>query len=153
MSQLIVAISGTTSTGQDSAGVVYSTNDAAQKTSIAFVCIYIFFFASTWVSFIFVCCPKVLEGGSGEGGKVELVRSSAPPRPRSFLQQSVRPLQSLNLTTNLLFEIIILLTNFPQGPIAWVVTGEIFPLKVRVYVETLWAYSLREIRSAQSVCQ
>ncbi|KAH7407902.1 putative glucose transporter rco-3 [Cadophora sp. MPI-SDFR-AT-0126] len=66
VSQLLVAVLGTTSTGQDSVtGAVFSTNLASQKASIAFVCIYIFFFASTW------------------------------------------------------------------GPIAWVVTGEIFPLKVR----------------------
>ncbi|CZR59819.1 probable monosaccharide transporter [Phialocephala subalpina] len=65
ISQLLVAILGTVFTGQHADGTVYSLNDAAQKASIAFVCIYIFFFASTW------------------------------------------------------------------GPIAWVVTGEIFPLKVR----------------------
>ncbi|KAE8448060.1 hypothetical protein EG329_009825 [Mollisiaceae sp. DMI_Dod_QoI] len=65
ISQLLVAILGTTTTGQHADGTLYSKNDAAQKASIAFVCIYIFFFASTW------------------------------------------------------------------GPIAWVVTGEIFPLKVR----------------------
>ncbi|TVY38162.1 putative glucose transporter [Lachnellula occidentalis] len=66
VSQLIVAITGTLTTGQYAdTGLTYSKNDAAQKASIAFVCIYIFFFASTW------------------------------------------------------------------GPIAWVVTGEIFPLKVR----------------------
>ncbi|KAH7356490.1 putative glucose transporter rco-3 [Rhexocercosporidium sp. MPI-PUGE-AT-0058] len=66
VSQLLVAVLGTTSTGQNSeTGAVFSTNLASQKASIAFVCIYIFFFASTW------------------------------------------------------------------GPIAWVVTGEIFPLKVR----------------------
>jgi sugar porter (SP) family MFS transporter len=65
VSQLLVAVLGTTTTGQTADGTVYSKNLAAQKASIAFVCIYIFFFASTW------------------------------------------------------------------GPIAWVVTGEIFPLKVR----------------------
>ncbi|KUJ11880.1 putative glucose transporter rco-3 [Mollisia scopiformis] len=65
VSQLLVAVLGTTTTGQNADGSLYSKNDAAQKASIAFVCIYIFFFASTW------------------------------------------------------------------GPIAWVVTGEIFPLKVR----------------------
>lgn len=65
VSQLLVAVLGTVSTGQHSDGSVYSTNLGAQRGSIAFVCIYIFFFASTW------------------------------------------------------------------GPIAWVVTGEIFPLKVR----------------------
>jgi SP family sugar:H+ symporter-like MFS transporter len=65
VSQLLVAVLGTTSTGQNPDGTVFSKNLGAQKASIAFVCIYIFFFASTW------------------------------------------------------------------GPIAWVVTGEIFPLKVR----------------------
>jgi len=65
VSQLIVAITGTTSSAQTATGEVYATNVAAQKAGIAFICIYIFFFASTW------------------------------------------------------------------GPLAWVVTGEIFPLKVR----------------------
>ncbi|KAH8800321.1 high-affinity glucose transporter [Xylogone sp. PMI_703] len=65
VSQLLVAVLGTTTTGQRDDGTVFAKNVAAQKASIAFVCIYIFFFASTW------------------------------------------------------------------GPLAWVVTGEIFPLKVR----------------------
>ena len=65
VSQLIVAVLGTTTTGQTADGAVFAKNVSAQKASIAFVCIYIFFFASTW------------------------------------------------------------------GPLAWVVTGEIFPLKVR----------------------
>ncbi|KAK3682868.1 general substrate transporter [Podospora appendiculata] len=65
ISQLIVAVLGTTTTGQDSQGNVIVFNLPAQSASIAFVCIYIFFFASTW------------------------------------------------------------------GPLAWVVTGEIFPLKNR----------------------
>ena len=49
ISQLLVAILGTTTTGQDANGNVFSKNLGAQKASIAFVCIYIFFFASTWV--------------------------------------------------------------------------------------------------------
>ncbi|KAH8586394.1 high-affinity glucose transporter [Bisporella sp. PMI_857] len=61
----IVAILGTTTTGQDAAGNIIVHNAPAQKAAIAFICFYIFFFASSW------------------------------------------------------------------GPIAWVVTGEIFPLKVR----------------------
>ncbi|KAM0327433.1 hypothetical protein ACHAQA_005719 [Verticillium albo-atrum] len=65
VSQFLVAILGTTTTGQDSSGNIIVHNLEAQKASIAFVCIYIFFFASTW------------------------------------------------------------------GPLAWVVTGEIFPLKFR----------------------
>ncbi|KAI1812611.1 high-affinity glucose transporter RGT2 [Poronia punctata] len=63
--QLIVAVIGTTTTGQDSNGNVLVFNEPAQKASIAFIAIYIFFFASTW------------------------------------------------------------------GPLAWVVTGEIYPLKIR----------------------
>ncbi|KFX99318.1 hypothetical protein O988_03941 [Pseudogymnoascus sp. VKM F-3808] len=65
VSQLLVAVLGTTTTSQDAAGTIIVHNVAAQKAGIAFVCIFIFFFAATW------------------------------------------------------------------GPIAWVVTGEIFPLKVR----------------------
>lgn len=65
ISQFIVAMLGTLTTGQDSNGNILVFNVEAQKASIAFVCIYIFFFASTW------------------------------------------------------------------GPLAWVVTGEIFPLKNR----------------------
>ncbi|KAK2685876.1 hypothetical protein QWA68_015078 [Fusarium oxysporum] len=66
VSQLIVAICGTLSTGQDATtGQIFVKNLNGQKAAIAFVCIYIFFFASTW------------------------------------------------------------------GPLAWVVSGEIFPLKAR----------------------
>ncbi|KAI5455881.1 general substrate transporter [Mariannaea sp. PMI_226] len=65
ISQFLVAILGTTTTSQDVAGNIVVHNLPAQKAAIAFICIYIFFFAASW------------------------------------------------------------------GPIAWVVTGEIFPLKVR----------------------
>ncbi|OBT77704.1 hypothetical protein VF21_03741 [Pseudogymnoascus sp. 05NY08] len=65
VSQLLVAVLGTTTTSQDAAGNIIVHNVAAQKAGIAFVCIFIACFAATW------------------------------------------------------------------GPIAWVVTGEIFPLKVR----------------------
>ncbi|KAH7030670.1 high-affinity glucose transporter RGT2 [Microdochium trichocladiopsis] len=65
ISQFLVGMLGTLTTGQDAAGNIIVYNVAAQKAGIAFVCIYIFFFASTW------------------------------------------------------------------GPLAWVVTGEIFPLKTR----------------------
>ncbi|PMD41839.1 high-affinity glucose transporter [Hyaloscypha variabilis F] len=65
ISQFLVAILGTTTTSQDASGNIIVHNLAAQKAAIAFICIYIFFFAATW------------------------------------------------------------------GPVAWVVTGEIFPLKVR----------------------
>ncbi|OIW29201.1 glucose transporter-like protein [Coniochaeta ligniaria NRRL 30616] len=65
VSQLLVAVLGTTTTGQDAEGNILVYNVAAQKAGVAFVCIFIFFFASTW------------------------------------------------------------------GPLGWVVTGEIFPLKFR----------------------
>lgn len=65
VSQFLVAMLGTLTTGQDVAGNIIVYNVAAQKAGIAFICLYIFFFASTW------------------------------------------------------------------GPLAWVVTGEIFPLKHR----------------------
>lgn len=48
ISQFIVAILGTLTTGQDSVGKTVVYNEAAQKASIAFVSIFIFFFASTW---------------------------------------------------------------------------------------------------------
>jgi SP family sugar:H+ symporter-like MFS transporter len=48
VSQLLVAILGTTTTGQDQNGNILVYNVAAQKAGIAFVCTFIFFFASTW---------------------------------------------------------------------------------------------------------
>lgn len=48
VSQFIVAILGTTTTTQDSAGNIIVLNDGAQKAAIAFICIYIFCFASSW---------------------------------------------------------------------------------------------------------
>ncbi|KND87650.1 putative glucose transporter rco-3 [Tolypocladium ophioglossoides CBS 100239] len=65
VSQFIVAMTGTLTSGQFPDGVIYVKNLAGQQAAVAFVCIFIFFFASTW------------------------------------------------------------------GPLAWVVTGEIFPLKCR----------------------
>jgi sugar porter (SP) family MFS transporter len=65
VSQFIVAMCGTLSTGQRANGDIYVKDVGGQKAAVSFVCIYIFFFASTW------------------------------------------------------------------GPLAWVVTGEIFPLKTR----------------------
>lgn len=65
VSQLIVAVCGTLSTGQRDNGDIFVKNLAGQQTAVAFVCIFISFFASTW------------------------------------------------------------------GPLAWVVTGEIFPLNTR----------------------
>ena len=63
--QLVVAICGTVSSGQHDNGEIFVKNLGGQKAAVAFTCIYIFFFASTW------------------------------------------------------------------GPLAWVVTGEIYPLKTR----------------------
>jgi MFS family permease len=65
VAQFIVAMAGTFSTGQNADGTIFVKSLAGQKAAVSFVCIYIFFFASTW------------------------------------------------------------------GPLAWVVTGEIFPLKTR----------------------
>lgn len=71
VSQLIVAITGTTSSAQTATGEVYATNVAAQKAGIAFVCIYIFFFASTWVSLSSpttpICLLTPLTGSSRMG--------------------------------------------------------------------------------------
>jgi len=65
VSQFLVAILGTTTTSQDAQGNIIVHNVQAQQAGVAFVCIFIFFFAATW------------------------------------------------------------------GPLGWVVTGEIFPLKFR----------------------
>lgn len=48
LSQFIVAILGTATTSQDPNGNVIVHDLAAQKAAIAFICIYIFFFASSW---------------------------------------------------------------------------------------------------------
>ena len=48
VSQFIVAILGTTTTGQDALGNIIVHNLAAQKAAIAFICFYIFFFAASW---------------------------------------------------------------------------------------------------------
>lgn len=48
VSQLIVAVVGTTTTGQDSQGTIIVYDTAAQKAAIAFICIFIFFFAASW---------------------------------------------------------------------------------------------------------
>lgn len=48
VSQLIVAIVGTTTNSQDANGNIIVLNHAAQKAAIAFICIYIFFFAASW---------------------------------------------------------------------------------------------------------
>jgi sugar porter (SP) family MFS transporter len=59
VSHLIVAILGTTTTGQDLAGNVTVLNQPAQKAAIAFVCIFIFFFASTWGPLAWVVTSEI----------------------------------------------------------------------------------------------
>ena len=44
----IVATLGTKTTGQTASGAIVVLNVAGQKASVAFVCIFIAFFASTW---------------------------------------------------------------------------------------------------------
>ena len=48
VSQFIVAMCGTFSTGQHANGEIFVKDIAGQKAAVAFVCIFIFFFASTW---------------------------------------------------------------------------------------------------------
>lgn len=48
VSQLIVAVTGTVSAGQHDNGEIYVTSLAGQRAAVAFTCIYISFFASTW---------------------------------------------------------------------------------------------------------
>lgn len=65
VSQLLVAVLGTTTTSQDALGNIIVHNEAAQKAAIAFICIYIFFFAASWGPIawyvhITICLPFVL---------------------------------------------------------------------------------------------
>lgn len=87
ISQLLVAVLGTTTTSQDSVGTIIVHNVAAQKAGIAFICIYIFFFAASWGPIAWYVSPP-------------FYLSSQPWNPK------------LTITFR-------------------VVTGEIFPLKVR----------------------
>lgn len=50
ISQLIVAICGTLSTGQYDNGEIFIKNLGGQRAAVAFVCIYISIFAATWGS-------------------------------------------------------------------------------------------------------
>ncbi|THV50866.1 hypothetical protein BGAL_0133g00240 [Botrytis galanthina] len=59
ISQLLVAVLGTVTTGQNADGSVFAKNLAGQKASIAFICIYIFFFASTWGPLAWVVCGEI----------------------------------------------------------------------------------------------
>jgi MFS family permease len=59
VSQFIVAILGTTTTSQDETGKLIVHNLEAQKTAIAFICFYIFFFAASWGPIAwYVCCSS-----------------------------------------------------------------------------------------------
>jgi MFS transporter, SP family, sugar:H+ symporter len=59
VSQLIVAVLGVTTTGQTANGVTIVYNVQAQKAAIAFICIYIFFFASTWGPLAWVVTSEI----------------------------------------------------------------------------------------------
>ena len=58
VSQFLVAMLGTLTTSQDSMGNIIVHNVAAQQAGVAFVCIYIFFFASTWGPLAWVVTGK-----------------------------------------------------------------------------------------------
>ena len=59
ISQFLVAILGTTTTSQDSAGNIIVHNIAAQRGAIAFICIYIFFFAASWGPIVWHISPLI----------------------------------------------------------------------------------------------
>ncbi|TQS38220.1 hypothetical protein Golomagni_01281 [Golovinomyces magnicellulatus] len=59
IAQFVVATLGTTTTGQTSEGVVFATNVVAQKVSIAFICLYIFFFATSWGPIVWVVTGEI----------------------------------------------------------------------------------------------
>lgn len=59
VSQLIVAVCGTVFTGQRDNGEIFVKNLAGQKAAVAFVCIYIFFFASTWGPLAWVVTSEI----------------------------------------------------------------------------------------------
>jgi MFS family permease len=87
VSQFLVAMLGTLTTGQNPDGSIIVYNVAAQKAGIAFVCIYI----------------------------VSQLRPVSPEQAMS--RQANERNQAFFAST--------------WGPLAWVVTGEIFPLKTR----------------------
>ncbi|RAO72336.1 uncharacterized protein BHQ10_008348 [Talaromyces amestolkiae] len=65
VSQLLVAVLGTTTTSQDSIGEIVVNNAAAQKAAIAFICIYIFFFAASWGPIACFSTPYLVNYGPG----------------------------------------------------------------------------------------
>lgn len=59
VSQFLVAMLGTLTTSQDASGNIIVENVAAQKAGIAFICMFIFFFASTWGPLGWVVCSEI----------------------------------------------------------------------------------------------
>jgi SP family sugar:H+ symporter-like MFS transporter len=59
VSNFLVAMLGTLTTGQTETGVVTVLNADAQKAAIAFVCTFIFFFASTWGPLAWVVTSEI----------------------------------------------------------------------------------------------
>jgi len=59
VSQLIVAICGVLGTDQDSHGNTIVVSYTLQKVSIAFICIFIAFFASTWGPLAWIVCGEL----------------------------------------------------------------------------------------------
>jgi SP family sugar:H+ symporter-like MFS transporter len=63
VSHFIVAMLGTLTNDQDAAGNIIVLNFAAQKAAIAFICIFIFFFASTWGPLAWVVTSEIFPLG------------------------------------------------------------------------------------------
>lgn len=59
ISQLIVAVCGTLSTGQYDNGEIFIKNLAGQRAAVAFVCIYISIFAATWGPLVWVVTGEI----------------------------------------------------------------------------------------------
>jgi hypothetical protein len=59
ISQLIVAICGTLSTGQYDNGEIFIKNLGGQRAAVAFVCIYISIFAATWGPLVWVVTGEI----------------------------------------------------------------------------------------------
>ncbi|KAH7214267.1 general substrate transporter [Fusarium oxysporum] len=59
ISQLIVAVCGTLSTGQYDNGEIFIKNLGGQRAAVAFVCIYISIFAATWGPLVWVVTGEI----------------------------------------------------------------------------------------------
>ncbi|KAF4503321.1 RCO3 glucose transporter [Fusarium agapanthi] len=59
VSQLIVAVCGTLSTGQYDNGEIFIENLGGQRAAVAFVCIYISIFAATWGPLVWVVTGEI----------------------------------------------------------------------------------------------